>query len=79
MGGTPLQSGNTVYHPYPGPFPGGQWDHEFYAYWCSSEFDTKYAWVVGLVKKGYRINMGYQKDSTPTPDEKIFVRSFVNF
>ena len=79
VGGTPLQSGNTVYHPYPGPFPGGQWDHEFCAYWCSSEFDTKYAWVVGLVKKGYRINMGYQKDSTPTPDENIFVRSFVNF
>ncbi|WP_019967252.1 fimbrillin family protein [Segatella maculosa] len=79
VGGTPLQSGNTVFHPYPGGFPGGTWDHEFYAYWSSSEYDTKYGWVVGLVKKGYRINMGYQKDLTPYSGQKIGVRSFVNF
>ena len=79
VGGTPLQSGNTVYHPYPGPFPGGYWDHEFCVYWCSSEFDTKYAWVAALVKKGYRINRGESKDCTPNPDENVFVRSFVNF
>ena len=84
VGGTPLQSGNTVFHPYPtppggAPLPGGQWDHEFYSYWSSSEYDTKYGWVVGLVKKGYRINMGQQKNLTPYPGQKIGVRSFVNF
>lgn len=79
VGGTPLQSGNTVFHPYPGGFPGGTWDHEFYAYWSSSEYDTKHGWVVGLVKKGYRINMGYQKDLTPYSGQEIGVRSFVNF
>ena len=79
VGGTPLQSGNTVYHPYPGPFPGGQWDHEFYVYWSSSEYDTKYAYSAVLVKKGYRINRGEPKDCTTNPDENVFVRSFVNF
>ena len=79
VGGTPLQSGNTVFHPYPGGVPGGTWNHEFYAYWSSSEYDTKHGWVVGLVKKGYRINMGYQKNLTPYPGQELGVRSFVNF
>ena len=79
VGGTPLQSGNTVYHPYPGGFPGGYWTKEYHFYWSSSEYDTKYAHVAGLVKKGYVINMGQQKDQTSYPGAKIGVRSFVNF
>jgi hypothetical protein len=79
VGGTPLQTGNTVFHPYGGGFPGGYWNHEFYTYWSSSEYDTKYAYSAVFVKKGYRINRGQPKDCTSLPDEKVFVRPFVNF
>ena len=79
VGGTPLQSGNSVYHTYPGGMPGGYWNDDFYGYWSSSEFDTTHEFVAGLAKKGYVINLGFPKDTTPYPNKKAFVRSFVNF